>query len=348
MARILIRNSDRRILFYTHDSTFSDIDNGVNAIQAKHPGDTTFLTKSTNVPANIRVGWYINSTLDAVSAEPFGDLLVAQQRRAQMESKLDEHQDMIRSGAMLGVPAGVAERWYRYLRMMTQASMRDDVLADAAQWALVETSLDVDPYDIEMLTTAETALFDSTFAGDGEFALGWFDLDTRTQPKRTDAPSDPRLSGTTYDLRFASQVRLIPEIEIDRTNTLLLQGSQPWFGRADVIDVVNRRFPWYANNHDSLLSLSRFSPRMFANFLPTVYERSGNFSSSISSAVLTVHTRSHSATTVITAGALRSTNGSLNVPFTLGQVIDFVVVVTAGDGVHTSTYTYTITRRASG
>ena len=229
---------------------------------------------------------------------------------------------------------------------MAQAEMRDEVLTDADQWALVEKSLDVDPYDLDDFTTTQETVFESTFADEGEFAIGWFDIDTKTQPLRTDIAGDPRLSGARYDYRFASRVRLIPEGEIDRTNSLLFPGSQPWTGRAAVVEAINKRFPWYVNRKDSLLQRAEFSPRMFANFLPTRYNRSGNFSSLVSSAILVVHPRSHSASTVITAGSLTSTSGSLNVPFTLGQTQDFVVVVTAGDGVHTSTYTYTITRRA--
>ena len=348
MARILIRNSDRRILFFTHDSRFSDINEYVIAIGAKYPGDTSFLTISNavHVPDNLRVGAYIDSTLDNVSLEPFGDVLLVKQRKAMMEAKLDEHKEMLRNGALVGTPAALSERWYKYLRMMAQAAMRDEVLTDADQWALVEKSLDVDPYDLEDFTTIQDTVFDSTFADEGEFAIGWFDIDTKTQPLRTDMAGDPRLSGARYDYRFASMVRLIPEGEIDRTNSLLFPGSQPWTGHAAVVEAVNNRFPWYVNRSDSLLQRAEFSPRMFPNFLATRYSRSGNFSSLVSSAILVVHPRSHSASTLITAGALTSTSGSLNVPFALGQTQDFVVVVTAGDGVHTSTYTYSITRRA--
>jgi hypothetical protein len=348
MARVLIRNDTREILFFTHKSRFSDIDPRIVGISAKYPGNTTFLTISNaaHVPNNLRLGSYIDSTNSIVSEEPFGDVLLAKQRKAMMESKLDEHKEMIRNGALVGITPSLADRWYKYLRMMAQAAMRDEVLTDADQWALVEKSLDVDPYDLENFTATQDAVFDSTFADEGEFAIGWFDIDTKTQPLRTDITNDPRLSGARYDYRFASKVRLIPEGEIDRTNTLLFPGSQPWTGRADVVEAVNKRFPWYVNRSDSLLQRAEFSPRMFTNFLPTRYNRSGNFSSLINSVVIVVHPRSHSATTVITAGTLSSTNGTLSVPFTLGQVLDIVVVVTAGDGVHTSTYTYTITRRA--
>ena len=346
MARVLIRNDTREILFFTHNSRFSATDPRVVGLSAKHPGNWSFLTLHGTVPNNLRIGGYLSSNGRAASIEPYGDVLLARQRNAMLESKLDEHKEMIRNGALVGTPASLAERWYKYLRMMAQAAMRDEVLTDADQWALVEKSLDVDPYDLENFTATQDAVFDSTFADEGEFAIGWFDIDTKTQPLRTDITNDPRLSGARYDYRFASKVRLIPEGEIDRTNTLLFPGSQPWTGRADVVEAVNKRFPWYVNRKDSLLQRAEFSPRMFPNFLPTTYNRSGNFSSLISSAVLVVHPRSHSASTVITAGTLTSTTGTLNVPFVLGQVVDFVVVVTAGNGVATSTYTYTITRRA--
>ena len=347
MARILIRNSDRRILFYTHDSLFSDIDNGVNALEAKYPGDTTFLTKSNNVPANIRLGWYINSTLDAVSAEPFGDVLVKQQRTAELNAKLDEHQAMIRDGAMLGIPAVVGARWYKYLRMMAQAVQDDRIMGDDAQWALVATSLDVDPHDFDGFTLAESNLFDETFADDGEYALGWFDVDTKSHPVRTDKPNDDRLikSNLRYDLRFASKVRIIQDGAVDRTDQTVLPDVQRWNARHVVVPEINKRFPWYVSNGDSLLKLARFTPRVWPNFIETRFNRPGNINADQPLALLVVRPRSHSATTVITAGTLSSTNGSLNVPFNPGQTIDVVVVVTAGDGVHTSTYTYTITRR---
>ena len=348
MARILIRNDTREILFFTHKSNFSDIDPRVVRLGAKYPGNTTFLTISNaaHVPNNLRLGSYIDSTNSIVSEEPFGDVLTTRQRKSQLEAKLDEHKDFIRTGALVGITPDLGLRWYKYLRMMAQASQRDEVLSDDDQWALVEPSLDVDPYDLDDLSATEVALFESTFADEGEYALGWYNIDAKSQPLRTDISSDPRLSGARYDYRFASKVRLIPENEIDRTNTLLFPGSQPWNGRNDVVEAINKRFPWYVNRKDSLLKRAEFSPRMFPNFLPTRYNRSGNFSSLINSALIVVHPRSHSATTVITAGALTSTTGSLNVPFTLGQTQDFVIVVTAGDGVHTSTYTYTITRRA--
>ena len=349
MARILIRNSDRRILFFTHDSSFSDINEYVTAIGAKYPGDTTFLTISNaaNVPANLRVGWYIDSTLDSVSSRPFGDVLLAIQRKAKLVAKLDEHQQAVQGGALVGFRADLAMRWYRYLRMMAQVALRDEVISDAAQWALVEPSLDVDPYDLDGLTTVQNTLFDSSFADGGEYALGWYDIDSKTQPARTDMAGDEKLaSGDRYDLRFASRVRLIPESEIDRRDTVVFPATQPWTGRGAAVDAINERFPWYVNNSDSLLRNVRFSPRIFSNFLQDRFARAGNFSSLISSALIVVHPRSHSATTRIVAGSLSSTTGTLAIPFTLGQVIPIVVTVTAGDGVHTSTYTYTITRRA--
>ena len=349
MARILIRNDTREILFFTHKSNFSDIDARVIALTARYPGNTTFLTISNaaHVPNNLQIGAYIDSTLDNVSARPFGDLLAALERKERFVAKLDEHEEMLKSGALLSVPADLQPLWYKYLRMMTQASMRDEVFSDADQWALVEASLDVDPYDLDGFTNSQTALFDSTFADAGEYALGWFDIDAKTQPARTDMAGDEKLgSGDRYDLRFASRVRLIPESEIDRRDSVVFPATQPWTGRGAVVDAVNERFPWYVNNSDSLLRNARFSPRIFANFLPDMFARAGNFSSLISSALILVHPRSHSATTRIVAGRLVSTTGSLSVPFTLGQIIPIVVTVTAGDGVSTSTYTYTITRRA--
>ena len=349
MARILIRNSDRRILFWTHDSLFSDINDFVNNIEARYPGDTLFLTISNpaNVPANLRVGAYLNSTRDVVSLDPFGDVLLAVQRKAQLVAKLDEHQEAVQDGALTGIRADVALRWYKYLRMMAQVALRDDVISDAAQWALVEPSLDVDPYDLDGLTTAQAKLFDSGFADGGEYALGWYDIDSKTHPARTDQAGDEKLtSGDRYDYRFASKVRLIPESEIDRRDTVVFPATQPWTGRGAAVDAINERFPWYVNNSDSLLRNARFSPRIWPNFLPDRFARSGNFSSLISSALIIVHPRSHSATTRIVAGSLRSTTGTLTVPFTLGQIIPIVVTVTAGDGASTSSYTYTITRRA--
>ena len=49
------------------------------------------------------------------------------------------------------------------------------------QWALVEPSLDVDPYDLDGLSTTEATLFESTFADEGEYALGWYNIDAKSQ-----------------------------------------------------------------------------------------------------------------------------------------------------------------------
>ena len=349
MARILIRNDTREILFFTSNSTFSDIDPRVVGIGSKYPGNTTFLTISNaaHVPNNLRLGAYIDTTLNIVSDEPFGNVLATRQRKAQLEAKLDEHKEMMRAGALVAISTGLAVRWYKYLRMMTQVSMRDDALSDAAQWALISPSLDVDPYDLDGLTTTQATLFDETFADEGEYALGWFDIDARTNPIRTDITNDTRLTKTNdrYDYRFASKVRLIPESEIDRTDSTTFPGAQSWTERDTVVAAVNGRFPWYVNNSNSLLQNARFAPRIFPNFLGNTFARASTFASQLTNILLVVHPRSHSATTRIVAGTLDSTTGSLNVPFNLGQTIPIIVTVTAGDGVHTSVYTYTITRR---
>ena len=348
MARVLILKANRRVLFYSPQDTVMITSPLISKLVTDNGGASAVeMLSLTSVPSNLRLGLYLDELNTQAARTPFGDAGEQLQRKARLTAKLDEHQSAIRGGALAGIPSDLAMRWYKYLRMMVQASLRENVFTDAEQWALVEVSLDVDPYDLEGMTTEQATLFDETFADDGEFALGWFDIDAKAQTVRTDVTGDRRLSsGVNYDYRFASKVRLIPESEIDRRNTLLFSPSQNWQGRGAVVDRVNERFPWYISKKDSLLSNARFTPRLWPNFLPDAFVRSGNFASTISAAVLVVHTRSHSATTRIVAGTFSSTTGSLNVPFALGQVVDFVVTVTAGDGVTTSTYTYTVTRRA--
>ena len=257
MARILIRNDDREILFFTLKSSFSDIDPRVVAISAKYPGNTTFLTISNaaHVPTNLQIGSYLDSTNSIVSERPSGSLLVALDRQEQLIAKLDEHQEMVRAGSLTGVPADLASPWYKYLRMMTQASLQPAIFSDDVQWALVEDSMEHTPYDFADYGSSGLSVYDSVFADGGEYALGWWNLDRNQRVFKSHTPGDNRTnpSSTDFDYRYASIVALIPESEIDRTDPASLPAVQPWTRFSEVVTQINRRFPWYVSNRDATL-----------------------------------------------------------------------------------------------
>ena len=48
----------------------------------------------------------------------------------------------------------------------------------------------------------------------------------------------------SYDLRYASKVKLIPEGEIDRSS--LVGIAAPWFAKDAKVKNINERLPWYA------------------------------------------------------------------------------------------------------
>ena len=353
MARVLIRNDTREILFFTQNSAFLDTDARIVGISAKYPGNSSFLTLAANVPNNLAIGHYLSSDMLAASTEPYGAVLLARQRKAQFLAKLDEHQTMIIGGAMSTVPAEAAALWYKYLRMMTQASMIPDAFSDDVQWGWVSQSLDLDPFDFGFpdftSTSVNTVHFNENFADDGEYALGWFDIDTKVAPVRTDMVADEKrdVSSSRFDRRFASAVHLIPESEIDRTtDTTLFPERQEWTRRAEVVAEINKRFPWYATNADANILLLEYTPNVFDDPYPLGRTRSANVENAVASVLLAVQPSSHSATVVITSGIHTSRTGSLQIPLAVGANV-ITVVITSGNGANTTTHTDTITRRTA-
>ena len=349
MARILIRNDTREILFFTHDSLFSDINDFVNAIEAKYPGNTSFLTISNaaNVPANLRIGAYIDSTNRMVSLEPFGDVLVAFQRKRRFLARLDEHQEVTGQGGLQSVPPHLAPLWYRYLRMMTQVSLNDSVYSDAVQWPYLSDALAHNPYDLDGMTTAQVNLFNNVFGDDGEFALGWWNVDRKERVLRTHVVGDGRTdpSSTDYDYRYGSLVAVIPAADIDRSDAALLPAAQPWTRKEEVVAAINERFPWYISNHDASLSDVRFTPNYLLAFYSATTAYSFTVPNSVSSITLAVHTASHTSTVLMTGAARSSSTGSITILLTVG-VTNLQVVVTSGSGA-TKTYTFAITRETA-
>ena len=75
---------------------------------------------------------------------------------------------------------------------------------------------------------------DSPNEENGLFFTSWWDYATKQRSYETRTIlSDPLLSeaGPDYDPRRASLVTLIPEGEIDRTDTTIRGAAQPWLAR---------------------------------------------------------------------------------------------------------------------
>ena len=241
---------------HPRDTQFSATDPRVRGISAKHPSNWSFLTLHGNVPNNLRIGGYLSRNGRAASIEPYGDVLLARQRKVQFLAKLDEHEATLRSGAISTVPAVLVPLWYKYLRMLTQVGMNDAPFSDAAQWALVEDSMDHTPYVFEGLTRGQLALYNGSFADEGEFAFGWWNADRKERSSKTHVTGDNRTnpSDTDYDYRFASLVEIIPESQIDRSDATILPAAQPWGNRNETIAAINERFPWYVSSRDASLA----------------------------------------------------------------------------------------------
>ena len=345
MARVFIRNDTREILFHTQNSAFSATDPRVRGLRNKYPGNWSFLTLHVNVPNNLAIGHYLSRNGQEASTEPYGDVLLARQRKAQFLAKLDEHQDTMRSGALSTIPADLLPLWYKYLRMLTQVSMNDAPFSDAGQWAMVEDSMEHTPYVFEGMTSGQRGLFNGSFADEGEFAFGWWNADRKERSIKPHVPGDLRTdpSNVDYDYRWASMVEVIPADQIDRSDATILPSAQPWANRRETIAAINTRFPWYISSRDASLARIKFTPNYIRAFNAGTLHHSFNVPNAANMMRFTASAASHAATVAMSIGAVTSTNGAISFPLVTG-VNTLTVVVTAGT--NTKTYTFAITRES--
>ena len=246
MAKILIRSSDRRILFFTYDDRVSDVDPLIISIQEKFHNATDLIV-TPRPPPNLKLGAYLNATLTDASPEPVEAHGRAFTRRRDFNAWLDAEIAKMNSPAIHGVPSIARDRWYKYLRMLTQIGGQESPFQDTTQWLLIGRALDATPFDFETLDTHQASEFGLTHEEDGLFFTSWWDYATKEQSIRANDPSSPLLSktGPNYDFRRASLVTMIPESEIDRTDTTIRGADQPWLARANTVRQINAKLPFY-------------------------------------------------------------------------------------------------------
>ena len=102
MPRIMIRTSDRRILFFSH-ADLTDLDPLLMTIRAKYPDDTSVFSPSV-LPSTIRLGGYLDTTRVIIDHRPHGALREAQEHRDELNGMIDDHIAIIKGGALLSVP----------------------------------------------------------------------------------------------------------------------------------------------------------------------------------------------------------------------------------------------------
>ena len=260
MPRIMIRTSDRRILFFSH-ADLRDLHPHFEVFRAKYPDDTTIYSPFT-LPPNLRLGGYLDVARQVTSHRPHGHLRRVLDRRAEIDGLIETHLESIRNGALLSVPTDGARRYIKFLRMVVQASLRDAVLRDITSWTLLKAGTTHGAWDFVDLTDNEDALFRSCFKDAGAYALGWFNAETRTQSLKTVTGTPMPIivpSQAAFDLREASLVPLIPSSEIDRTDATLRNAAHPWTARDTIVAKINERLPWYQPSVDALLASSPHS-----------------------------------------------------------------------------------------
>ena len=244
MAKILIRSSDRRILFFTYDDGLSDVDPLIVSIQERFH-NATDLISTPRPPANLRLGAYLNATLTDASPEPVGQGFI---RHRDFNAWLDGEIAKMNTPAIHGVPSVSRERWYKYLRMLVQIGEKEFPFQDSTQWLLIGRAMNATPFDFGTLDSHQASDFAVTHKEDGLYFTSWWDYATMERSLRPNDPSDPLLSktGPNYDARRASLVTLIPEGEIDRTDSTIRGADQPWLARTRVVNAINAKLPFYA------------------------------------------------------------------------------------------------------
>ena len=345
MPRIMIRTSDRRILFFSH-ADLTDLDPLLMTIRAKYPDDTSVFSP-VDLPSNIRLGGYLDTTRTIVEHRPHGHLRTVDTRRAELDVMIDGHIASITQGALLSVPVDGQRRFHRYLRMLVQASLRDDALRVAEQWALIQVGAALQPWDFVAYTSGEDAQFRECFGNAGAYAVGWWNGSTISKAiKAATTIPNPMLtpSQAEFDFRAASIVELIPASEIDRTDTTLRNDAHPWTERVAIEEKINARLPWYQPSSDATLAASPITSTVTGI---------SDFSASLGYYTVST-TRSfiafRPAPTSSRATMIATVNGNkTNDPTTFNAALrnggnTIVITVTAQDQETTMSYTYEINR----
>ena len=246
MAKILIRSSDRRILFFTYDDRVSDVDPLIVSIMERFH-NATDLVVTHRPPANLKLGAYLNATLTDASPEPVEAHGRGVARRREFNAWLDGEIAKMATPAIHGVPSSSRERWYKYLRMLVQIGEQESPFQDTTQLLLLGRAQNSSPYDFATFSTNQATAYASTQEENGLFFTSWWDYATKQRSLKPDDLRDPLLSraGPNFDPRRGSVVTLIPEGEIDRTDTTILGAAQPWLARQRVLGIINAKMPWY-------------------------------------------------------------------------------------------------------
>ena len=100
MAKILIRSSDRRIIFFTYDDTLSEVSTLFTQHYDRFPGDHEIIV-THRPPPNLRLGAYLTANLISAEPEPVEDYGVAVRRRAGFQTWLDGEIEKLSSPAIL-------------------------------------------------------------------------------------------------------------------------------------------------------------------------------------------------------------------------------------------------------
>ena len=149
--------------------------------------------------------------------------------------------------AIHGVPSISRERWYKYLRMLAQIAAKSFPFQDSNQWVLIGRAQQATPFDFETFNTTQALGWGFTHEEDGLFFTSWWDYATKERSLKPQNSNDPLLNKVSpnYDPRRGSLVTLIPEGEIDRTDSTILGPNQPWLARANTVRQINAKLPFY-------------------------------------------------------------------------------------------------------
>ena len=229
MAKILIRASDRRILFFTYDDTISDHDPLIQQYVDRFTGYAELIS-TPRPPANLKLGAYLNATLTSADPEIVVATDMALDRRRDFVTWLDGEIAKATTPAIHQVPEIARGRWGLYLRMLVMATLHPEAFDDAAQWTLISAAQDATPFAFETFSTDETTEFERAQQDGGLVFKTWWDYAGKRRSLKAHDPTDPllALTGRDYDPRRGSVVALIPEDEIDRADSSVPGAEQPW------------------------------------------------------------------------------------------------------------------------
>ena len=133
-------------------------------------------------------------------------------RRRDFNAWLDGEIAKMNTPAIHGVPSSSRERWYKYLRMLTQIGAKEFPFQDNTQWVLIGRAINATPFDFETFTDTEAIGFGFTHEEDGLFFTSWWDYATKERSLKPQDSNDPLLNKVSpnYDPRRGSVVTLIP------------------------------------------------------------------------------------------------------------------------------------------